>query len=70
VLLSSAPPTARGRLDAALHAAAVGGVQWTFLVSGVVGVLVGLLVLALIRPAAAPAEAGPVTDPAAEPALS
>jgi hypothetical protein len=40
----------RSALDSALHAAAVGGVQLTFLVSGVVGVLAGFAVLALVRP--------------------
>jgi len=51
LILRAAPADARGRLDAALHAAAVSGVQWTFLVSGICGVLAGLAVLALIRPA-------------------
>jgi hypothetical protein len=37
------------RLDASLHAAAVSGVQWSFLVAGLVGVVAGLVVLALVR---------------------
>jgi len=51
VLLHLAPAAARGRLNDALHAAAVGGVQWTFLVSGIAGVVAGVAVLALVRPA-------------------
>jgi EmrB/QacA subfamily drug resistance transporter len=49
VLLHKAPAVARTRLDAAFHAAAIDGVQWTFLISGVVGVVAGLAVLALVR---------------------
>jgi EmrB/QacA subfamily drug resistance transporter len=56
LLLHAAPAAARGRLDDAVHAAAVSGVQWAFLVSGVVGVLAGLAVLGLVRlPSAAAA---------------
>jgi hypothetical protein len=51
VLLQNAPAAVRGALDSALHAGAVAGVQLTFLVSGVVGVLAGLAVLVLVRPA-------------------
>jgi EmrB/QacA subfamily drug resistance transporter len=50
-LLHAVPGPARGALDSALHAAAVNGVQWSFLVSGLVGVVGGLAVLALVRPA-------------------
>jgi EmrB/QacA subfamily drug resistance transporter len=49
-ILRAAPASVRSALDSALHAAAVGGVQLTFLVSGVVGVLAGFAVLALVRP--------------------
>jgi len=60
VLLRTAPDGARGALDSALHAASVGGVQWTFLISGIAGVLAGLAVLVLIRPR--PAAAGETPD--------
>jgi hypothetical protein len=53
VVLHRAPAAARGRLNDALHAAAVSGVQWAFLISGIVGVLAGLAVLALVRQPAA-----------------
>ena len=56
VLLHLAPAAARGRLNDALHAAAVGGVQWTFLVSGIAGVVAGVAVLALVRPVRRPAD--------------
>ena len=48
------PAPAAPALDDAFHAAAVSGLQWAFLVSGVVGVLAGLAVLALVRPASRP----------------
>ncbi len=67
-LLHQAPQQVRGALDSGLHAAAVGGVQWSLLVSGVAGVLAGLAVLALIRPAAAEATAErPSEEPEAAP---
>ncbi len=50
-LLHRAPAGVRAALDSGLHAASVDGVQWTFLVSGIAGVLAGLAVLALVRPA-------------------
>jgi EmrB/QacA subfamily drug resistance transporter len=50
VLLRAVPAGARSGLDSSLHAAAVDGVQWTFAVSGVAGVLAGFAVLALVRP--------------------
>jgi len=55
-LLGRVPGDARANLDAALHAASVSGVQWTFLISGIAGALAGLAVLYLVRPerAAAP----------------
>jgi len=70
-ILAAAPTGVRGQLNDALHAAAVGGVQWTFLVSGIAGVLAGVAVLVLVRPArgaagAAATEGG--ADPAAAPA--
>jgi EmrB/QacA subfamily drug resistance transporter len=73
VLLGHAPARARGALDAGLHAAAISGVQWAFLVSGIAGVLAGLAVLALVRPSssagAAPAAPGrPEDATTAEPA--
>jgi EmrB/QacA subfamily drug resistance transporter len=67
-VVHGAPAQLQAALDSAVHAAAVSGVQWTFLVSGVVGVLAGFAVLALVRPAKAPDDAAPVTSDAAEPA--
>jgi predicted MFS family arabinose efflux permease len=52
-LLHAAPTAERGSLNAALHAAAVSGVQWALLISGIVGVVAGLAVLALVRQPAA-----------------
>jgi EmrB/QacA subfamily drug resistance transporter len=51
-LLRQVPAAGRASLDDAFHAAAVSGVQATFAVAGVVGVVGGLLVLALVRPTA------------------
>ncbi|MFR9727326.1 MFS transporter [Streptomyces sp. MS19] len=49
----------------AVHAAAVSGVQATYVVSGAAGVLAGLLVLALMRPHRSPATGpAPVPEPA------
>jgi EmrB/QacA subfamily drug resistance transporter len=70
VLLAKAPAPARVALDSGLHAAAVSGVQWTFLVSGIAGVLAALAVLVLIRPTSA-AGSAPADEPGqtgAEPA--
>jgi EmrB/QacA subfamily drug resistance transporter len=55
-VLHAAPAAVHDRLDSALHAASVSGVQWTFLVSGIAGVLTGLAVLAMIRPRVSAAE--------------
>ena len=66
-LLGAAPASARAALDSALHAAAVSGVQWTFLGAGAVGVVAGAATLVLMRrPKAAPAE--PTTSSTPEPA--
>ena len=62
-VLGGAPASARSSLNDALHAAAVSGVQWTFLVSGVAALLAGLAVLVLMRPTRAPVE--PAQAPAA-----
>jgi EmrB/QacA subfamily drug resistance transporter len=67
VLVHQAPAGARAALDSALHAAAVGGVQWAFLVSGIAGVLAGIGVLALIRPSAVPARDDAAPHEGAEP---
>jgi predicted MFS family arabinose efflux permease len=48
-LLHRVPAAGRGALDDAFHAAAVAGVQATFAVAGVLGIVGGLLVLALVR---------------------
>src|SRR5581483_6326274 len=47
-VLRAAPAAVRPALDADLHAAAISGVQWSFLVSGIVGVLVAAAVYALL----------------------
>jgi predicted MFS family arabinose efflux permease len=65
VLLKHAPAAVHSGLDSALHAGAVDGVQWAFLVSGIVGVLAGLAVLVLVRPPREQAQA-PVEQPTAE----
>jgi predicted MFS family arabinose efflux permease len=57
-LLHRVPAAGQASLDDAFHAAAVAGVQATFAVAGVIGVIGGLLVLALVRaPAPGPAPA-------------
>jgi hypothetical protein len=66
VVLHQAPAALRGRLDDAIHAAAVSGVQWAFLVSGIIGVLAGLAVLGLVRLPAAGAEHAPQPGPEPE----
>jgi EmrB/QacA subfamily drug resistance transporter len=71
VVLQRAPASVRGALDSSLHAAAVDGVQWTFAVSGVIGIVAGVAVLMLVRPqrdAAPQRAAGASTPPAHEPA--
>ncbi len=54
-LVGRAPAASRAQLDAAFHAAAVSGVQWALLISGLVGALGGIAVLVLLRPAREPA---------------
>jgi len=54
-LLGAAPAQARPGLEHAAHDAAVAGVQATYVVSGIVGILAGLIVFVLMRPAADPA---------------
>jgi EmrB/QacA subfamily drug resistance transporter len=49
-LLHKAPGGVRAALDHGFHAAAVDGVQWTFWVSGICGLVAGVVVLALMRP--------------------
>jgi hypothetical protein len=77
-LLGKAPAGVRAALDQSLHAAAVDGVQWTFLVSGIAGMLAGLAVLVLVR---SPREQGvvevagderhePTSEPTSEPAAA
>jgi predicted MFS family arabinose efflux permease len=80
LLLGRAPERTRGALSSGLHAASVSGLQWTFLVSGIAGVLAGLAVLVLVRttsaaedaPTAAhePDGAAPDSPAAAEPATA
>jgi EmrB/QacA subfamily drug resistance transporter len=55
-ILQAAPAGVRAALDDSLHAAAVDGVQWAFLVSGIAGIVAGLAVLTLVRPARDAAE--------------
>ncbi|WP_375484705.1 DHA2 family efflux MFS transporter permease subunit [uncultured Jatrophihabitans sp.] len=64
-VLGRAPVSRRGALDSALHAAAVGGVQWAFVISGIAALLAGVAVLVLMRPAreAAPAAPGSPSEP-------
>lgn len=50
-LLHAAPSSGRQFLDSAAHAAAVAGVQGTFVVAGAVGIVAGLLVIILMQPA-------------------
>jgi EmrB/QacA subfamily drug resistance transporter len=54
-LLASAGPK-RHTLDAALHLASIRGLDGTFLVAGIVGVIAGLAAFTLIRPTANPHE--------------
>jgi EmrB/QacA subfamily drug resistance transporter len=49
-ILQGASASVRPALNDALHAAAVSGVQLSFLVSGIVGLVGGFAVLALVRP--------------------
>ncbi len=60
-IVSATPSRLRDAVDSGLHAAAVSGVQWTLLISGVLGVLTGVTVIVLLR---RPREVG---DPAANP---
>ena len=48
-IVASVPAKLRDAVDGGLHSAAVSGVQWTLLMSGIVGVLAGLAVIALMR---------------------
>jgi MFS family permease len=48
-VLQGVPSAARSALDKSLHAAAVSGVQWAYLISGAVGVVAGVAVLILMR---------------------
>jgi EmrB/QacA subfamily drug resistance transporter len=66
VVLQAAPAGVRVALNHGLHAAAVDGVQWTFVVSGVASVLAGLLVLVLVRPPRGPVTPADATDRPAE----
>ncbi|GAB2484127.1 MFS transporter [Jatrophihabitans fulvus] len=68
-VLAQAPSAARESLESAVRAAAVEGVQWSLLVSGVVGAIAALLTVWLVRQprgagvAAAPADStGPVAQ--------
>jgi EmrB/QacA subfamily drug resistance transporter len=73
VLLHRTPAAARAALDSGLHAAAVDGVQWSFLVSGIAALIAGVAVLVLVRPTsaggAAPAAAR-ATSGGSEPATA
>jgi EmrB/QacA subfamily drug resistance transporter len=54
-LLQAVPARFHDRLDAALHAASVSGLQWAFAVAGVAGLVFGVLCWALMRPSGQPA---------------
>lgn len=66
-LLDAAPSRGRQFLDSAAHAAAVTGVQATYVVAGAVGILASLVVIILMRPnrthAARQDERPPVPQP-------
>ncbi|WP_439675912.1 MFS transporter [Embleya sp. MST-111070] len=68
-LVHAAPPERRMLVDGAAHSAAVAGVQATYLVAGLVGVVAAVLVTILMRPgrkpATAPEEATRLASPAA-----
>ena len=66
-LLARVPSAGRDAFAGSVHAAAAGGVQGAFAISGAVGLAAAVLVLVLMRPAAVPAAA---TEPAAERALA
>jgi EmrB/QacA subfamily drug resistance transporter len=72
-VLHATPTRFQGALDDAFHSASVSGVHWTFLVSGIVGVLAAAVVLLLMRPErggddAPQARAGEPTATLGEPA--
>ncbi|MGC0415320.1 MFS transporter [Embleya sp. AB8] len=71
-LVRAAGPEGRAFLDGAAHHAAVAGVQSTYLVAGVVGVLAAGLVTFLMRPGPTPTPAADraATRPAREPAAT
>jgi EmrB/QacA subfamily drug resistance transporter len=64
-VLKQAPAAAHHTLDKAIHSAAVSGVQWAYLVSGVIGVVAGLAVLVLVR-SNAPATGASSAEPTQE----
>jgi predicted MFS family arabinose efflux permease len=66
VLLAHAPAGAQAETAAAIHAAAVAGVQSTLGVAGIVGVLAGLIVLALSWPAKTVPAGSPVDERSAD----
>jgi MFS family permease len=63
-VLDATPSAGRAAVEHALKVASVAGVQGTFLVGGIVGVLAGLLVLVLVRPAPTARSAGQPADTA------
>jgi EmrB/QacA subfamily drug resistance transporter len=66
VVLAKTPAAGRGALDHLMHVASIAGLQGTFIVAGVGGVLAGLAVLYLVRPAkGATASTPAATEPVA-----
>jgi hypothetical protein len=65
-VLAAAPAAARRSLDSALHASAVSGLQYVFLVAGIVGLVAAALTYLLVRPTGetAPAHAHAAAEPA------
>jgi EmrB/QacA subfamily drug resistance transporter len=58
VVLAKAPASTRAGLDHAMHVASISGLQGTFVVAGVAGLVAGLIVLVLVRPNRPAAEPG------------
>jgi hypothetical protein len=67
-VLDAFPEAARSALETGVRAAAVDGVQATFAVCGVAGLVAGVLVLALHRPR--PSASAAVADLAEEPSVA
>ena len=69
-VLGSTPVSGRHTLDQAVHASAVSGLQFVFLVAGIVGLIAALLTFVLVRPAAEAQAASAPAHGAPEPATA